>query len=139
MKKKERQGDGNRFYLGLLLADLLLKSLCLNFGRVVFNSGVGLGIGDGVYLQIFGVRVLAFGAILVLWWWWRTKMIGVGERLVIIGGISNLIDRVLYGKVVDYLHFSQLNLWLNLGDIYITLGAVLIIGQALNVKIKGWK
>jgi signal peptidase II len=46
--------------------------------------------------------------------------------LILSGGISNLIDRIYFGCVID---FIDLKFWpvFNLADIYITIGAIMII------------
>ena len=55
--------------------------------------------------------------------------------LIISGGLSNLIDRAYFGCVID---FIDLGFWpvFNLADIFITLGAILLIMQNINIKLK---
>lgn len=46
--------------------------------------------------------------------------------LILIGAISNLIDRLLYGYVIDFLSFFDYSIF-NLADVYIFVGAGLIL------------
>lgn len=45
--------------------------------------------------------------------------------LVLVGGTSNMIDRLVHGGVVDYLHFGSVVL--NIADLSIWIGCVMII------------
>ena len=60
--------------------------------------------------------------------------------LVIGGAIGNLIDRILYGAVVDFidLHYANLHWYVfNIADIYISLGCIFLVAFEFK-KIK-WK
>ena len=44
---------------------------------------------------------------------------------IIIGAIGNLVDRIIYGYVVDFIYFKKINFPIfNVADIYVTVGAV---------------
>ncbi|MBI2633647.1 MAG: signal peptidase II [Parcubacteria group bacterium] len=45
--------------------------------------------------------------------------------LILAGATSNFFDRIIYGYVIDYIHF--LNSYFNVSDLYIISGAILII------------
>ena len=50
--------------------------------------------------------------------------------MIIAGAIGNLIDRVLYGAVIDFLdvHYQNLHWYVfNIADIYISIGCILLI------------
>jgi signal peptidase II len=53
--------------------------------------------------------------------------------LIFSGAVSNIIDRIRFGCVIDYV---DLKFWpvFNLGDVYITVGIVFLI--ILNLKLK---
>lgn len=53
--------------------------------------------------------------------------------LVFLGGISNLLDRFLYGFVIDYFNFFSLFSF-NLSDIMISIGTVLLIMRLLKLR-----
>jgi len=59
-----------------------------------------------------------------------------GILLIIAGGLSNITDRIIHGCVTD---FIDLKFWpvFNLADIYITIGAIIIIKHiAYNMEHK---
>ncbi len=49
-----------------------------------------------------------------------------GLSLIIIGAISNLLDRLVWGYVIDYLYLKNFTVF-NLADAYVSLGALLAI------------
>jgi lipoprotein signal peptidase len=53
--------------------------------------------------------------------------------LILVGGVSNFLDRALHGFVLDYFNF--LNLWMfNLADVMILSGALIFLWQLLRRK-----
>ena len=56
-----------------------------------------------------------------------SKLFNTAAILIIGGGIGNLIDRIFYGYVVDYLSISFFPPVCNFADYCITIGAVLMI------------
>ncbi|MBN2872012.1 MAG: lipoprotein signal peptidase [Halothiobacillaceae bacterium] len=73
---------------------------------------------------------LAFGAI-------RDRRVQAGITLVIGGAVGNVIDRVAYGHVVDFLDFHVAG-WhwpaFNIADATITIGVMLIIWAELRPR-----
>jgi signal peptidase II len=58
--------------------------------------------------------------------------------LIIFGAISNAVDRALYGFVVDYLEIKSLTI-LNLADIMISVGAILLLKESFCTNTKNSK
>ena len=62
----------------------------------------------------------------------------VGFALIIGGAIGNLIDRSVYGHVIDYILFHT-SIWsfavFNLADAFITLGAMMVLLE----EFLGWR
>lgn len=54
---------------------------------------------------------------------------------IVLGAISNMIDRFQYGYVIDYLNFLNFSI-LNIADIMIVLGTLLYFMYLLNYKQK---
>lgn len=54
--------------------------------------------------------------------------------LIIIGGISNLLDRIFYGFVIDYFNFFSLFTF-NLSDIMIFLGVIILVTKLLTRQL----
>lgn len=61
-----------------------------------------------------------------------------GLGLLIIGSVSNLIDRIFYGGVIDWL---QLGFWptFNLSDFYIFLACLFLLAAVSSFKFAGRK
>jgi signal peptidase II len=100
-----------------------------------YNTGVAFSmfswIGDKG-LVLVALAVIAF----VLYLAWRTTpgqiLARVGFALIIGGAIGNIIDRMLFGHVIDYILFHT-PVWsfavFNLADAFITVGALLVIAD----------
>ena len=104
----------------------------LGFFRT-YNEGIAFSflssLNDTV-LIVFTLLVIGF----IIWLWrgldsarWISS---VGYALVLGGAIGNLVDRLVLGKVVDFILFHTAN-WsfavFNLADSFITVGAAAII------------
>ena len=101
---------------------------------MVWNRGVSFGLfradADLVrwILTLFSICVAVALAI-----WVRKAhrpLLGVGLGLVIGGAIGNVIDRIRFGAVVDFLDFQRLGFfpWVfNVADSAITIGVVFLL------------
>ncbi|MEO1642187.1 MAG: signal peptidase II [Pseudomonadota bacterium] len=102
---------------------------------MVWNRGVSFGIGqsEGIMRWVLVVLTTAI-AIGFFIWLLRVgrKWTGLALALVVGGAIGNVIDRVLFGAVVDFLDFSGIwrpyffNYVFNIADAAISVGAVLL-------------
>ncbi|MCL6705735.1 signal peptidase II [Pseudomonas sp. R2.Fl] len=87
---------------------------------------------DGWFIVGLRLLIVAF----VLWMWRRTdeghQFAHLGYALIIAGALGNIIDRFVYGHVVDYVLFYT-QTWsfavFNLADACITVGAGLVLLQ----------
>lgn len=99
---------------------------------MVWNYGVSFGMlkaGDGLARWALVVMSLAIAGMFV--WWMRgatRQLTGWALGLVIGGALGNLVDRVRFGAVVDFLDFRALYFpWIfNVADASITVGAALL-------------
>lgn len=98
-----------------------------------YNFGVAFSMLSGME-GWFIVTLRLFVSGFVIWLWRQTpKQRGfahAGYAFIIAGAFGNLIDRVLFGYVIDYLLFYT-ETWsfavFNLADVFITIGAGLVI------------
>jgi len=100
---------------------------------------IGEGLPDGVRVAFFATAALAaLGAIV---WVYRDAPaerggLRAGLLLLAAGAIGNLIDRVQYGEVIDFLHLHYRDVFhwatFNVADIYITIGLVFLIWDAFR-------
>lgn len=74
----------------------------------------------------------------------KTKLLSLGLALVLGGAIGNLIDRLLHGHVIDFIHVHYANVWhypiFNIADvgifIGICIGVVLIVIDMISLQGK---
>ena len=94
----------------------------------MLNQGVSFGLLPGLSPWILGL--VLFGLII-----YAVKMrelwgkIGIG--LIIIGGIGNLVSRMMYGGVLDYWNFLGI-FYNNVWDWIIGVGVVVYLFQAFR-------
>jgi signal peptidase II len=89
---------------------------------------ISLAIGVSLGLTVWLYRLTA-----------AEKWVAVAVSLIIGGAIGNVIDRVLFGQVIDFLHFHiDQHYWpaFNIADSAITLGVGLMIFDALVLAKK---
>ena len=102
----------------------------LNF-RMAWNHGVNFGLFAGLDMRWILVGVALAISTLVLYWvhrdggTWRTF---VSAGFLVGGALGNVIDRILYGAVADFLNMSCCGIEnpyaFNVADIAIFIGAV---------------
>lgn len=102
----------------------------------VENRGSAFGMMANHSWIIIGIVVLgcAFVGFLLFRYQHHTFFSRAAATLIIAGGIGNLIDRFLYGYVVDYLHVLFFDYVFNFADCCITVGAVLFVIHVLYVS-----
>jgi signal peptidase II len=70
----------------------------------------------------------------------QAKLLSTGLALVLGGAIGNLIDRLLHGHVIDFIHVHYQNDWhypiFNIADMGISIGVILIIIDMLFLEKK---
>lgn len=125
--------------LWLVLLDQIAKILVLYLlpQVVTNNQGVSFGLFPSSWWLIFNLLII----MLLIIYWWKSREIAMS--LILAGGLSNLLDRILRRKVVD---FIDLNSWIpqirnvvaipsfNLADVFICLGVVYFIWHLVDAK-----
>jgi signal peptidase II len=118
----------------------------LPFFRLTFVGNVGVSMGMFTAQSDVGrwslVAVTATIAAVVAVWIAREKqrldVLALG--LVLGGALGNIVDRVRFGYVVDFLHFfwGDKSFWVfNVADAAISLGVILLLLRAFIVPDKG--
>ncbi len=95
----------------------------------VENRGVAFGMFSDMR-WVFVVLTVALLAIIIIYMFIKKpqgKFFYICSALIIGGGIGNLIDRVFYGYVIDYLSLSFFPPVCNFADYCITAGTVLLM------------
>ncbi|MFA5872036.1 MAG: signal peptidase II [Parcubacteria group bacterium] len=128
------------FYLllaaSLILLDQLAKSFLLktklNSGFISFfcneNLSWGIKLPTGFFYFLW---VIIIGSILLKLFTDKKSAFTLPLILILSGGISNLVDRLTQGCVID---FINLKIWpvFNLADVYITIGIAMLALKILN-------
>ncbi|URK88758.1 signal peptidase II [Rhizobium sp. RCAM05350] len=106
-----------------------------------YNYGVAFSMLSGMegwFIVSMRLVVVAF----VIWLWRRTPkdrfFAHLGYAMIIAGALGNLVDRLLFGYVIDYVLFHTAT-WsfavFNLADSFITIGAgSIILDELLQMK-----
>lgn len=126
----------------MLGLDLAVKQMVVNgfdrdlwFLRVhlVENRGLifSLPVSDSFILVLLSLALLG-----VMWLtihWWRDQWRSAGALIIVLGALSNAIDRIRLGYVVDWIDFGRYWPIMNGADIVILVGLALILWrQSLN-------
>ena len=103
----------------------------------IHNFGVSFGLFSGLIspriLIILGLMVVAF--IFYLMKSASDTLEEWGLLIIISGAISNIIDRILNGYVIDFIYFHYKSFFwptFNFADIYITIGIIMIVINVLR-------
>lgn len=95
----------------------------------VENNGVAFGMFSDMRWLFVAITVALIIFILVYMFKRRPreKVFYISTALIIGGGIGNLIDRIFYGYVIDYLSLSFFPPVCNFADYCITVGTVILM------------
>lgn len=99
---------------------------------MVWNYGVSFGMlraGDGIARWALVILSLGIAGFFVYWMRTATRLLtGWALGLVVGGALGNVVDRIRFGAVADFLDFSGLYFpWVfNVADAAITVGAALL-------------
>ena len=108
----------------------------------VTNDGMAIGLsmpGGRSILLILSVLLTIF----IFWFLWQERnghaLVRIGLALILAGAFGNLLDRVLYGKVVDFLDFMIGDFhWyiFNVADSSVTIGMILFIFHSFFIEYR---
>ncbi len=102
--------------------------------RQARNPGAAFGILAGAQWFFMLISVLVVGAIIAVYLLWARKkdvLYHVGLGLICAGALGNIVDRAVFGKVIDFIEFS---FWpsFNLADAAIVVGVAILLYQLLR-------
>ncbi|UNE54246.1 signal peptidase II [Bartonella machadoae] len=109
----------------------------------VRNSGIAFSFFSS--FSHWGLIAITFAVLLFLFWLWKNTeyhkfLTRFGLTLIIGGAIGNLIDRIRFHHVTDYILFHIDDIFyfaiFNLADSFITLGVIAILFEELRTWIK---
>ena len=106
---------------------------------LTYNRGISWGMGNGESQVVFVTISLLVALVLMLFAWHvlgylqssSVKLYVKSSSLFVLSGaLSNLMDRVLYGGVVDFilLHWHDWSFPIfNVADVYISMGMIVLL------------
>ena len=107
---------------------------------LVHNTGAAFSfLADaGGWQRIFFIVVSGVVSLVLVAWLWRlprdARLLGIALALVLGGAVGNLVDRIAYGYVIDFLDFHATG-WhwpaFNVADSAISCGVVLLLADGL--------
>jgi signal peptidase II len=105
----------------------------MSFG--LFNTGGGIGV------PLFSIAAVAIVAVLLFWLSRvRSELLSTAIGLIVGGAIGNVIDRLRFGGVIDFLYF-HLGSWywpaFNLADSAICIGVAIMLFEGLLTRRQG--
>ena len=122
---------------------VLIINHYLNF-RPVWNDGISFGMlqGYGNFGRISFIIIAISISLWIILYSRKLNIIGfVGYNMIAGGALGNVIDRLIHGKVIDFidLHYKEYH-WptFNMADSFIFIGVLLFIYNELTV-FKGKK
>lgn len=153
MTRKE-QLNGFWYFLifsGVLTADRLSKNWALEHCveplnindflsfELIFNRGISWGLFNSMHDWVFLlVSMFIVGIMLGLGFYtfvrWNNTHWVIGEVLVLAGAFSNMVDRIMYSGVVDFILLSARGYcwpYFNIADVCIVAGVSLMIATIL--------
>ncbi|PUB87175.1 MAG: signal peptidase II [gamma proteobacterium symbiont of Ctena orbiculata] len=107
---------------------------------LLYNKGAAFSFlsDQGGWQRWFFIVLAIVVCIMLVGWLWRLKReeqwIAVALSLIIGGAIGNVIDRILFGQVIDFLHFHYQQHYFpafNVADTAITIGVIIMLYDAL--------
>lgn len=123
----------------LCAKDLMLIEGVLKFSNIQ-NTGGAFGIFNTNIIMITILNLILIALMIrfiIIRRKYMNNLVYIGLLFLIAGGISNLIDRIFRGYVVDYIDFTQIIDFpvFNLADIVLVVGwFLLIIGILKDIR-----
>lgn len=131
-ERLEQQSFGFWFLIGTVLFTItqLARWLVIATEQKIFLNdkfAFSLNVSTSLMYGLYFVAMIFIGHYLFTHWQRMFVISKLGFLLIITGGISNVVERIFNGAVVDYFYIA--NGVLNLADFYIIIGIILIFLQ----------
>ena len=108
---------------------------------LVFNRGAAFGFlndAGGIQHYLFSGLAVTISLILLVWLWRevaRNLLLAWGLALILAGAVGNLIDRVRFQFVIDFINLHYHDWYFpafNIADMAITFGAIIFLIDAFG-------
>lgn len=97
--------------------------------RVTYNEGVAFGLFQGIgpavgWISILIVLGMVYYLVQLPAHWWLQRL---GLGLVIGGALGNMLDRIMVGRVLDFVETPFRSGIFNVADVALNIGVVLVL------------
>ena len=101
-------------------------------GFYICNKGISFGVSvpSIIFWSVWLIIIVS-----ILLYVFKKKSYILPFSFIISGGISNAIDRLVFGCVIDFIDFKFWPVF-NFADAFITIGAIMIIAKNFKHKTK---
>lgn len=146
---KAKKIDGNKIIIcSIITSIIIIIDQFIKYLIKINKPDIGFGLIDIIFIKnhgsAFGLFQYKINIILIITFIFITIFIYNIENilkekdyfayfLILGGAISNLIDRIIYGYVIDYISILNFPVF-NIADSAITIGAIIIIYQNIFKK-----
>ncbi|MGM0445705.1 MAG: signal peptidase II [Bacillota bacterium] len=100
-----------------------------NFLHITYVKNTGIAFGLFKNNNLFMISIIIIIIVIVIYFYKREKnkdfLLSIATTVMLSGAIGNLIDRIFYGYIIDYIDFQ---FWpaFNLADSLIVIGSILL-------------
>ena len=128
-EKRTQQFFGFWFlaFAGLILLTVGIRLAVIKLGLPIFYNdkfAFSLNVPTPVIYVFYVVAMVFISNYLYRHWLQINSFTKLALVLIVAGGVSNFMERLLFNKVVDYFFFA--NGVLNIADIFILIGIILL-------------
>ena len=120
-----------KYFISAYLQPVGSVSVIDNIFSLTYVENKGVAFGMFSDMRWIFVALTSILLVIIIFYMFKKRPKGkffyVCAALIIGGGIGNLIDRVLYGYVIDYLQLSFFSPVCNFADYAVTVGTVLLV------------
>lgn len=111
------------FSFFVVLTDWILQFTNRAKGYGVENRGISFGLGGEMY-EFLRFVLPGFLLLSLVYLWKRGLLSNLFVMMLLIGGAGNMLPRIAWGYVWDYIRLPYLELWINLSDVLISVSAM---------------
>ena len=110
-----------------ILCEYIGRNIFSEFVKVSHNPGAAFGLmggSPGIALILSGIACIVI--LCVIYFADIKPLMRLGLSIMAGGAISNLLERIIFGYVIDWIPVPVLDLQYNLADVEIALGAMIV-------------
>lgn len=111
----------------ILLVDQVSKYLARHWFRAQLNTGGIFGLGEQWNWLLLSLLLIGVITLNLRHWTHNHPLEKVGWTVILSAGFSNIIDRIFFGGVWDWIVYPVINIVGNIADILLGLGVLILL------------